>query len=326
MAPLLEVKNLRTSFKREDGLLTAVDGVSFSLAEGETLGIVGESGSGKSVSVMSLLGLLRQNGEVTGGEALFNGQDLFKMSNEERRQIRGKDISMIFQDPMSSLNPTLKIGRQLMEPTLWHKLGGPKDARKVALDLLRHVGIPEYESRFGDYPFQFSGGMRQRVMIAMAMTCSPKLLIADEPTTALDVTIRMQILNLMATMQEEYKTSIIMITHDFGMASNFCDKIMVMYAGKVMESAPASAFLKGAQHPYSLGLMRSVIDLDSEEKELHTIPGTPPNMINPPKGCRFHPRCERCLPICTTVEPMLVSVGDGHQVACHLAQGVENHG
>ncbi|MGQ9778881.1 MAG: ABC transporter ATP-binding protein [Bacillota bacterium] len=321
MAALLEVRNLRTYFYRPDGVVKAVDGIGYSLRHGETLGIVGESGSGKSVSVLSLLGLLRRNGRVEGGEALFEGRDLLKLDREELRQVRGREISMIFQDPMTSLNPTFRIGRQIMEPPLWHRLMKEPDARERALALLAKVGIPEPRIRFFDYPFQFSGGMRQRVMIAMALACGPKLLIADEPTTALDVTVRAQILNLIQDMKEEFSMGVIPITHDFGMATNFCDRIAVMYAGKIVESAPTPTFVTSALHPYSRGLLRSTLDVGAEEIRLEPIPGNPPNLISPPPGCRFHPRCAVRRPICEVEEPPLREVDGGHQVACHLVEG-----
>jgi peptide/nickel transport system ATP-binding protein len=318
-APLLSVNNLNVSFDRHGETVQAVAGVSFTLHKGESLGIVGESGSGKSVSVMSLLGLNRRNGTVTG-EAVFDGRDLLKLGEEDLRKVRGKDISMVFQDPMSSLNPTYRIGRQLMEPPIWHRLTQGKGAREKALKLLKQVGIPEFGSRFRDYPFQFSGGMRQRVMIAMAMTCDPQLLIADEPTTALDVTVRSQILNLMQDMKAETGMSIIMITHDFTMATNFCDKILVLYAGRVMESAPTAAFLTDPRHPYSQGLLGSVLDIDSDAMTLNPIPGSPPNLTRLPPGCRFSPRCPLATDLCRQSEPSLVAVGENHFAACHYAE------
>lgn len=321
MAPLLSVKNLRTYFYRPDGVVKAVDGISYTVEASETLGIVGESGCGKSVSVLSLLGLLRKNGRVEEGEAIFDGKDLLKLKKEELRDVRGREISMIFQDPMSSLNPTFRIGKQLIEPILWHRLSDRFEAWQKGMRLLERVGIPEHKSRFADYPFQFSGGMRQRVMIAMALMCEPKLIIADEPTTALDVTVRSQILNLLQEMKNAYGMSIILITHDFCMASNFCDRIIVMYAGKVMEYAPTTTFLAECSHPYSQGLIRSTLDIDTPDVELQPIPGSPPSLINPPSGCRFHPRCEKCQPLCVVEEPVLRRAGPGHWVACHFAEG-----
>jgi oligopeptide/dipeptide ABC transporter ATP-binding protein len=221
---------------------------------------------------------------------------------------------------MTSLNPTFRVGRQLMEPPLLHRLFGPSESKKRALSLLKRVGIPEHESRFRDFPFQFSGGMRQRVMIAMSLTCGPKLIIADEPTTALDVTVRSQILNLLQDMKDEFGTSIIMITHDFSMATNFCDKIVVMYAGHIMESAPTGEFLKNCLHPYSRGLLRSTLDIDASEIELKPIPGAPPNLIAPPPGCRFHPRCEMAQSVCSARIPVLRRLGPNHSVACHFVE------
>ena len=320
MAPLLEVKNLKTYFTRSNGIIKAVDGISYKLDKGETLGIVGESGSGKSVSVLSLLKLIRKNGKIDG-EAIFNGRDILKLDKEQLRLLRGGEISMIFQDPMTSMNPSYKIKLQMSEPPIWHKLMGKTDSHTRALELLKKVGIPEYQSRINDYPYQFSGGMRQRVMIAMALTCNPKLLIADEPTTALDSTVRSQILNLMQDMKEELGMSIIMITHDFSMATNFCDRIIVMYAGHIAETAPTMEFIKNSQHPYSLGLLSSTLDIDLSNSKLKPIPGQPPNMLNPPQGCKFNPRCELCKPICLEQEPELRQVGDNHFAACHFAKG-----
>ena len=319
MKELLKVKNLKTYFYRPDGIVKAVDGISYTLNSGETLGIVGESGSGKSVSVLSLVKLLRGRAKIENGEAIFNGKDLLKLDKEELRAIRGKDISMIFQDPMTNLNPTHKIGFQIREPILWHKLMKNAEASERARELLRRVGIPGHHKRFFDYPFQFSGGMRQRVMIAMALACKPKLLIADEPTTALDVTIRSQILNLLQEMKEELKMSVILITHDFGIASNFCDNIIVMYAVRIMESAHIKEFITNPLHPYSLGLLGSILDIDFTKGNLKQIPGNPPNLIDLPEGCRFYPRCERRKKTCLT-EPELKEVAPQHYVACSIVQ------
>lgn len=319
MQELLKVKNLKTYFYRPDGIVKAVDGISYTLNAGETLGIVGESGSGKSVSVLSLLRLLRGGARIEEGEAIFDGRDLLKLDKDELREIRGKDISMVFQDPMTSLNPTNKIGFQITEPITWHKLMRNAKASERARELLQKVGIPGHHKRFFDYPFQFSGGMRQRVMIAMALVCKPKLLIADEPTTALDVTIRSQILNLLQIMKEELKMGVIMITHDFGIASNFCDKIIVMYAGRIMESAYIQEFIKNPLHPYSLGLMGSTLDIDFSGGHLKQIPGNPPSLINLPSGCRFYPRCERREKICLT-DPELKEITPQHYTACHIIQ------
>jgi peptide/nickel transport system ATP-binding protein len=319
MQELLKVRNLKTYFYRHDGIVKAVDGISYTLHSGETLGIVGESGSGKSVSVLSLLKLLRGGARIEEGEAIFNGRDLLKLNKEELREVRGKDISMVFQDPMTSLNPTHKVGFQIVEPIIWHKLMKSTRASHRARELLQKVGIPGHHKRFFDYPFQFSGGMRQRVMIAMALVCKPKLLIADEPTTALDVTIRSQILNLLQEMKEEFKMGVILITHDFGIASNFCDKIVVMYAGRIMESAYIQEFMKNPLHPYSLGLLGSTLDIDFSGENLKQIPGNPPSLINLPQGCRFYPRCERRQNTCL-VEPRLKEITPQHLVACRVIQ------
>ncbi|ACI19503.1 ABC transporter ATP-binding protein [Dictyoglomus thermophilum] len=321
MAELLRVNNLKTYFDRYDGVVKAVDGVSYKLDYGETLAIVGESGSGKTQSVLSLVRLIKGNGRIVDGEAIFEGKDLLKLSKEELRQIRGKDISIVFQDPMTSLNPIMRVGIQIMEPIIWHKVMSDKEARERAIELLRVVGIPEYKTRVWDYPFQFSGGMRQRVMIAIALACNPKLVIADEPTTALDVTVRAQILNLLSDMKEEFKTSVIFITHDITLAMNFADTIMVMYAGKIAEYAPIEKFIKNPLHPYSNGLITSTLDINAKEGSLRPIPGNPPSLVNPPSGCRFHPRCQYAQDICKEVEPEYREVEDGHYVACHLVKG-----
>ncbi|MEN2984623.1 MAG: ABC transporter ATP-binding protein [Dictyoglomaceae bacterium] len=321
MAELLRVNNLKTYFYRREGIVKAVDGISYKLDYGETLGIVGESGSGKTVSVLSLLRLIRRNGWIESGEAIFDGKDLLKLSKEELRGIRGRDISIIFQDPMTSLNPIMRIGIQVMEPIIWHRLMSDKEARDRVIELLRVVGIPEHKTRFWDYPFQFSGGMRQRVIIAMALACNPKLIIADEPTTALDVTIRAQILNLMQDMKEKFGMSIIFITHDITLAMNFCDTIIVMYAGKIVEYSLMDKFIKNPLHPYSQGLLNSTLDIETKEGSLRPIPGNPPSLINPPSGCRFHPRCPYVQEICKEKEPELKEIEEGHKTACHLVKG-----
>lgn len=321
MEELLRVNNLKTYFDRYDGVVKAVDGISYKLNYGETLAIVGESGSGKTVSVLSLLRLIKRNGRVVEGEAIFEGKDLLKLNKEEIRQIRGKDISIVFQDPMTSLNPIMRVGMQIIEPILWHKVMSDKEARDRAIELLRLVGIPEYKTRVWDYPFQFSGGMRQRVMIAIALACNPKLVIADEPTTALDVTVRAQILNLLSDMKEEFKTSVIFITHDITLAMNFADTIMVMYAGKIAEYSPVEKFIKNPLHPYSQGLISSTLDIKAKEGSLRPIPGNPPSLVNPPSGCRFHPRCIYAQDICREQEPEYREAEDGHYVACHLVKG-----
>jgi oligopeptide/dipeptide ABC transporter ATP-binding protein len=318
---ILSVKDLTTYFYRNDGVVRAVDGISYELKAGESIGIVGESGSGKSVSVLSILKLLKKQARIEKGEAVFNGINLLKLDQKELRKIRGKDISMIFQDPMTSLNPTYRISKQLMEPLIWHNVMDKKDAKEYAIQLLDSVGIPEATRRFNDYPFQFSGGMRQRVMIAMALACRPKLLIADEPTTALDVTVRSQILNLLQDMKEEYQMSVIMINHDFSVATNFCDRINVMYAGQIVETAPTLEFVNNPKHPYSQGLLKSTLDIDYSEESLSPIPGNPPSLINPEEGCRFYARCTFRKPVCNKENPDLCYINPDHSVACHLVKG-----
>ncbi len=316
---ILEVKNLRTYFKRKDGVVKAVDGISYQLKRGDTLAIVGESGSGKSVSVTSVMGLIRTGRTAqVEGEAIFKGRDLFKMSAKELREIRGNEISMIFQDPMSSLNPTMKIGQQIIEPLLWHKQCSRAEAKKRGLELLEEVGIPSPETRFNNYPFEFSGGMRQRVMIAMALIANPDLLIADEPTTALDVTVQAQILGLLQEMQKKTHTSIILITHDLAVASSFCNRVIVMYAGHVMEEGPMSEFIRNPVHPYAQGLLQSTPVLGDERDRLDAIKGQPPNLKQVPEGCPFAPRCEKCMDICRKQEPPVTSVGVDHNVYCWL--------
>ncbi len=316
---ILEVKNLRTHFKRKDGVVKAVDGISYTLNRGDTLAIVGESGSGKSVSVTSVMGLIRTGHAATvEGEAIFKGRDLFKMSQKELREIRGNEISMIFQDPMSSLNPTMKIGEQIIEPLLWHHQANRAEAKKIGLKLLEEVGIPSPETRFNNYPFEFSGGMRQRVMIAMALICNPDLLIADEPTTALDVTVQAQILSLIQQMQKKKNTSIILITHDLAVASSFCNRVIVMYAGHVMEEGNMADFIQNPIHPYSQGLLKSTPVLGDERERLDAIKGQPPNLKKVPEGCPFSPRCDKCMEICRKKAPPKSCVGENHNVYCWL--------
>ncbi|MGE5508056.1 MAG: ABC transporter ATP-binding protein [Chitinophagales bacterium] len=320
MSELLAVRDLKTHFPRPEGVVKAVDGISYSLGTGGSLGIVGESGSGKSVSVLSLIGLIRKPGRVVGGEAIFGGRDLLKLSREEMRRVRGKEIGVVFQDPMTSLNPTLTIGQQLMEPFLWHGVCDRREAKRAAIELLDQVGIPSPAQRVGEYPFQFSGGMKQRVMIAMAIACRPKLLIADEPTTALDVTVQAQILDLIRRIKDEYGTSVITITHDFGVAAQFCDRVMVMYAGRVVETAAMAEFLARPLHPYSRGLLNSTVDIDEERERIEPIPGAPPNLMDPPSGCRFHPRCTLATPECSRREQVLAEHLPDHAVACWRVQ------
>lgn len=323
---LLSVENLHTHFQRADDVVYAVNGVSFSLASGESLGIVGESGSGKSVSVLSLLGLLRGSGKVTEGSAIFRGTNLLKLRRAQLEDIRGRDIGVVFQDPMTSLNPVMRVGDQIMEGMLAHHYATRKVAYRRTLDLLSEVGIPESVSRFRNYPFEFSGGMRQRVMIAMAIACEPQLLIADEPTTALDVTVQIQVLALLQRLKETRKMSVILITHDFGVATNFCDRIIVMYAGKIMEMAALTEFIRRPAHPYTIGLKDSIIEVGQQDRELQPIPGMARPLTEPPANCPYCDRCSWVQDRCRAELPLLRDIGAEHWVACHRAEEVIGHG
>ncbi len=322
MELLLDVKNLKVSFKTDGGLVKAVNDVSFQLREGETLGIVGESGSGKSVTSLAIMRLLPMPPAVIAPESqiIFKGQDLLKLKDEQMRKIRGKEIAMIFQDPMTSLNPVLTIGRQITESVKLHMKMNSKAADRRAIELLKLVGIPSAEKRLGDYPHQFSGGMRQRVMIAMAISCDPKLLIADEPTTALDVTIQAQILELLKRLRQELGTAIMLITHDLGVVAGMCDDIQVMYAGRIVEKTPSRRLYANPRMPYTIGLLNSIPRLDEgHQHRLIPIPGMPPDMSNQPPGCPFEPRCIYHEPvICQSKVPELREVEEYHSVACLL--------
>jgi oligopeptide transport system ATP-binding protein len=320
---LLEVNELRTYFDTEDGVVKAVDGISFRLNRGETLGIVGESGSGKSVTNLSIIRLIpNPPGRIAGGEVVFNGQDILLLPAEEVRKIRGRRIAMIFQDPMTSLNPFLKISRQLMEMTQLH-LGHTKaQAYEHAIKMLEVVGIPDARARVDSYPHEFSGGMRQRVMIAMALSCEPELLIADEPTTALDVTIQAQILELIKRLKEKTGTSVILITHDLGVVAGMTDHVIVMYAGKIFEQARTSELFARPGNPYTKGLLRSVPDPTAEQGQLYQIPGLPPDVAHLEPGCPFAPRCERAEEICRREFPPFVELNADHHSLCHFAQEV----
>lgn len=320
MAHLLEVKDLCTSFFTYAGEVKAVDGVSFHLDVGEAIGIVGESGCGKSVTVQSIMRLIpNPPGKIIGGSVDFLGEDLLKKSEKQMESIRGKDISMIFQDPMTSLNPVLTVGLQLTEVLKRHEGLTGKAATSRAVELLELVGISNPESRLNQYPHQFSGGMRQRVMIAIALACNPKLLIADEPTTALDVTIQAQILELMKDLKSKINTSIIMITHDLGVVAGLCSRVIVMYGGKIIESGNTNDIYYKPKHPYTWGLLKSVPRLDADRNtKLIPIPGTPIDLLNSPKGCGFAPRCTHCMRVCTEQTPEYTQLGEGHQVACWL--------
>jgi peptide/nickel transport system ATP-binding protein len=320
---LLDVKDLKTHFRTDDGIVKAVDGVTFSVEKGRTLGIVGESGSGKSVTCLTIMGLNNRRSTISEGEAIWKGENLIGMQPRRLRAIRGNEIAMIFQDPMTSLNPVHTIGKQLIEATLLHQDVTKASARARALELLKAVGIPRADQRIDDYPHQFSGGMRQRVMIAMALVNNPDLLIADEPTTALDVTTQAQILDLIKRLQSEFGSAIIMITHDLGVVAEIADEVVVMYAARVQEQGDVRALFHRPNHPYTWGLLGSLPRLNQDVDRLVQIPGQPPSLLNPPRGCRFHPRCAYVMPICKETEPELLSApsteGD-HRVRCHLDQ------
>jgi peptide/nickel transport system ATP-binding protein len=317
---LLEVKDLRTSFRTDDGIVKAVDGVTFSIEKGQTLGIVGESGSGKSVTCLTIMGLNNKRNTITSGEALFNGRDLLTMGSNELREIRGKDVAMIFQDPMTSLNPVHTIGKQLVEAVLLHNDVTKAAARNRALELLTAVGIPRPERRIDDYPHQFSGGMRQRVMIAMALINKPEVIIADEPTTALDVTTQAQILRLMNKLQDDRGTAIVMITHDLGVVAELSNDVLVMYGGRVVEEAKVDDLFAKPEMPYTWGLLGSLPRLDVVTDRLEQIPGQPPSLLHPPQGCAFNPRCPYVFDRCRTELPELrpSPVGVEHRFRCHL--------
>jgi len=313
---LLEVKDLQTTFFTKAGPVRAVDGVSYFISKGETVGIVGESGCGKSVASFSILRLLDPPGKVTQGEVIFEGTDLLKLSEEKMRGLRGKKIAMIFQEPMTALNPVLTIGRQITEQIFAHEHVTMREGYHRAVELLKKVGIPSPEKRIDQYPHQLSGGMRQRAMIAMAISCSPKLLIADEPTTALDVTIQAQIVDLLLKLQKENHMAMQFITHDLGLISEVADRIVVMYAGKIVEEADVKTIFQNPKHPYTVGLLESIPSLDKEVGKLKTIPGTVPSLLDLPKGCRFQNRCPNCIERCRIEEPGLEEVKEGHRMAC----------
>ena len=318
---LLQVRGLKTVFRTEAGTAKAVDGVDFDIYPGEVLGLVGESGSGKSVTALSILRLVPDPpGKIAGGSIMYRGRDLLKLSWDEIRKIRGKEISMIFQEPMTSLNPVFTIGMQIMEVVLEHEHLSKKDAFQRSVEMLELVGIPDPASRMNDYPHQFSGGMRQRVMIAMALACNPSLLIADEPTTALDVTIQAQILELMLKIKDQRKdAAILLITHNLAVVAETCHRVMVMYGGKIQEIAPVKELFKNPQHPYTQGLLASLPTVDGEKKErLRTIPGNVPSILDLPAGCKFVTRCTERFDRCEVVEPELIETGPGHWVRCHL--------
>ena len=321
-APLLTVENLTVRFKSPDQVINAVNGVSFSIDLGETLGIVGESGSGKTVTVLSILGLIpKPPGEVTAGRALFDGKDLLSLSGEALRSIRGREVSMVFQDPMTSLNPVIRVGEQLREALWTHNPSDSKSShRRRGVQLLDMVGIPQPERRYNQFPHEYSGGMRQRAMIAMAMANRPKLLIADEPTTALDVTIQAQVIETLKAAREETGAASILITHDLGLVSQIADRVIVMYAGRIVEEGRITDIFSRPRHPYTIGLLASIPSIQEKRTKLYSIPGQPPDMASVPPGCPFHPRCaigtER--PACRSESPVLVPMGTSQQAACHF--------
>jgi oligopeptide transport system ATP-binding protein len=315
---MLEVNDLRTSFFTPAGEVKAVNGVSFYLDHGKVLGIVGESGSGKSVTAYSIMQILEKTGKIVSGSIKFNGQELVDAGEKVMKTIRGNKISIIFQDPMTSLNPTYTIGKQLMEAIMLHTPRNRKQARERAIEMLQLVNINEPEKRMKQYPFEFSGGMRQRIMIAMALACEPDILIADEPTTALDVTIQAQILELMQSLQKELGMAIIMITHDLGVVAQMCDEVIVMYAGSICEQGTADEIFYNPKHEYTKGLMRSIPTVDNDDEKLEPITGTPIDLLNMPKGCPFAPRCEAAMKVCLRERCQRMQINDMHQAACWL--------
>ncbi len=320
---LLRVEDLHTYFFTEDGVVKAVDGVTFNVKRGEVLGLVGESGSGKSVTALSVLRLIPQPpGKIISGDIIWKGESILDIPESDMRTIRGNQIAVVFQDPMTSLNPVLTIGDQIKEAIKLHQQVSDLEAEEKTKTLLELVGIPDAGKRLKDYPWQFSGGMRQRVMIALALSCNPDLLIADEPTTALDVTIQAQVLDLMRDLKERFQTSIILITHDIGVIAEMCDRVAVMYAGNIVELADVITIFKEPKHPYTKALLKAIPSANSSrDEELYSIPGSIPNLINPPSGCRFHPRCEEARPECSEIVPDTVELEPGHFVRCLLYTG-----
>ncbi len=319
MSNLLDVKNLKTVFRTYAGTVYALNDITFSIGTGEAVGIVGESGSGKSVTMLSIMKLLSENGRVESGNIIFNGRDLKDVSMNDMQNIRGNDIGMIFQDPMTSLNPVFTVGNQLIEAILRHNNVSKEEARKKAIDMLKLVGIPSPEKRIDQYPFEFSGGMRQRVMIAMALSCEPKLLIADEPTTALDVTIQAQIIELMKDLQKKLGMSIILITHDLGLVADICEKVIVMYGGTIVEQGKLDDIFYKTAHPYTMGLLQSIPRANMGKERLKPIEGQPPDMINIPKGCPFVNRCASAMEVCALHKPEYTELSEeGHGAACWL--------
>ncbi|MBL3665708.1 ABC transporter ATP-binding protein [Streptomyces sp. M2CJ-2] len=316
---LLEVRDLHVEFHTRDGVAKAVNGVGYGVDAGETLAVLGESGSGKSVTAQAVMGILdTPPGRITGGEVVFRGRDLLELKENERRRVRGAEMAMIFQDALSSLNPVLSVGDQLGEMFVVHRGTSKKEARARAVELMDRVRIPAARERVGQYPHQFSGGMRQRIMIAMALALEPALIIADEPTTALDVTVQAQVMELLAELQREYRMGLVLITHDLGVVADVADRIAVMYAGRIVESAPVHDIYKAPAHPYTRGLLDSIPRLDQKGRQLYAIKGLPPNLMNIPSGCAFHPRCPMARDVCRTDEPPLYEVSGTRGSACHF--------
>jgi oligopeptide/dipeptide ABC transporter ATP-binding protein len=318
MKEILRVEDLATYFYTDKGVVKAVDGISYTLSQGEVLGVVGESGCGKSINAMSILNLLERPGVIERGSIKYEGEELVGASDQKLRSIRGNEISMIFQEPMTSLNPVFRISEQIIEPLMLHRKMPKQAAEQLAVELLQTVGIPRAEKVVRDYPHQLSGGMRQRVMIAMALACKPKILIADEPTTALDVTIQAQILKLMTGLQEMTQTAIMLITHDLGVVAQMAHKVIVMYSGKIVEAAPVNELYKNPKHPYTIGLLQSIPSLDQDKKRLESIEGVVPNPFELPKGCYFAPRCKHAMDICRTAHPEPRTIGPDHTASCYL--------
>ena len=319
MKTLLEIKNLKTHFFTHEGTVKAVDGVSFKINQGETLGIVGESGSGKSVTALSVMRLIpHPPGKIVGGEIYFEGKDLLKLDDKEIRKMRGKKISMIFQEPMTSLDPVFTIGHEIGEVIQLHQGSSKEEARKKSIEILKVVGIPDVEKRIDNYPHELSGGMRQRVMIAMALSCNPTLLIADEPTTALDVTIQAQILRLINDLKDKFGASVMLITHDLGVIAEMCDNVAVMYAGNIVEYTDVYTLFNNPLHPYTKGLNKSMPRMNVEAEHLDVIPGMVPNLLDLPSGCPFHPRCDLSFKKCVEEMPELIEIENSHLVRCHL--------
>lgn len=322
---LLEVEDLRVEFHTQEGIAKVINGVTYHVGAGETLAVLGESGSGKSVTAQTIMGILDiPPGVVTGGQVRFHGKDMLKMSAEERRRIRGEGIAMIFQDALSALNPVFTVGFQVGEQFRIRRGMSRKDAKKRAIEMLDLVKIPNARDRINDFPHQFSGGMRQRVMIAMSLALDPEVLIADEPTTALDVTVQAQIMDLLAELQHERKMGLILITHDLGVVADVADRISVMYAGRIVEEAPVHDLYAGPAHPYTLGLLESIPRVDEKGQQLRTIKGLPPSLLRIPSGCPFHPRCPSAQPVCQEKLPALLRLGHGRASACHFAEELLN--